>query len=140
MLHLQTLKINGTDNDQIASNDMRSKSKSTQALNLFLQGRRPIEVAIELDLLASEIEEIQQAYWVLNQLDELALVYLEIKSNLDLFLSLFHIMKKNKLIKEKDIKSVLKYATDLPSLENKFLEQQVLFWIWKLKRKNLVPR
>jgi hypothetical protein len=29
-------------------------------------------------------------------------------------------MKKNKLINEKDIKTVLKYATDLTSLENKF--------------------
>jgi hypothetical protein len=85
-----------------------------------VRGNRPVEVAIELDLSASEIEEMQQEYWVLINLDELALVYLEIKSHLDLFLSLFHISKKNKLNNEKDIKTVLKYATDLPSLENKF--------------------
>ena len=29
-------------------------------------------------------------------------------------------MKKNNLINQADIKAILKYATDLPSLENKF--------------------
>jgi hypothetical protein len=67
-----------------------------------------------LDLSANEIEEIQQEYWILNQLDELALVYLEIKKHVELFLILFRIIKKNKLINEKNIK------TDLPSLENRF--------------------
>ncbi len=113
-------KINGVDNDSISSTEMRGKSKATQALNLFLRGKRPVEVAIELDLSASEIEEVQQEFWVLNKFDELALAYIEIKSHLDLFINLFHALKKNKLINEKDIKSVLKYAADLPSLENKF--------------------
>jgi hypothetical protein len=99
---------------------MNNKSKATQALSLFLQGKHPVEVAIILDLSANEIEDILQEYWVLNQLDELALAYLEVKNHLDLFLRLFHIMKKNKLVNEKDIKTVLKYATDLPSIENRF--------------------
>jgi hypothetical protein len=99
---------------------MNNKSKATQALSLFLQGKRPVEVAIILDLSANEIEDILQEYWVLNQLDELALAYLEVKNHLDLFLRLFHIMKKNKLVNEKDIKTILKYATNLPSIENRF--------------------
>jgi hypothetical protein len=60
-----------------------------------------------LDLSASEIEEVQQEFWVLNKLDELALAYIEIKSRLDLFLDLFHVMNKNKLTNEKDIKTAL---------------------------------
>jgi hypothetical protein len=112
--------IDGRANEEIMSNDMRGKSKETQAMNLFLHGKRPVDVAIELDLSSIEVENILQEYWVLTNLDELALVYLEIKSHLDLFLRLFHIMKINKLVNEKDIKTVLKYATDLPSLENKF--------------------
>jgi hypothetical protein len=102
------------------STGMNNKSKATQALSLFLQGKRPVEVAIILDLSANEIEDILQEYWVLNQLDELALAYLEVKNHLDLFLRLFHIMKKNKLVNEKDIKTILKYATNLPSIENRF--------------------
>lgn len=57
---------------------------------------------------------------MLNQLDELELVYYEIRNDLDLFLKLFHAMKKNKLINQKDIQTVLRYAAfDLPSLESK---------------------
>ena len=44
-------RINGLDNDEIMSNDMRGKSKSSQAMNLFLHEKRPVEVAIEFDLI-----------------------------------------------------------------------------------------
>jgi transposase len=88
------------DEDDI---DLRNKSKLTQAIYMFKCGKKPIDVAIGLDISASEIEEILQEYWVLNQLDELALLYYEIKNHLDLFLRLFHIMKKNKLINHRDI-------------------------------------
>ena len=50
---------------------------------LFKSGKKPLEVAIDLDISASEIEDILQEYWVLNQLDELALVYYEIRNDLD---------------------------------------------------------
>ena len=91
-------RINDVENNQIKSSDMNNKSKATQALNLFLQDKRPVQIAIELDLTASEVEEMQQEFWVLNQLEELALVYMEIKNHLDLFLNLFHVMKTNKMI------------------------------------------
>jgi hypothetical protein len=55
---------------------------------------------------STEVENILQEYWVLDKLDELALVYIEIKNHLDLFLNLFHIMRKNKLINQKDIKTI----------------------------------
>jgi argininosuccinate lyase len=57
---------------------------------------------------------------VLNQLDELALAYYEIRNDLDLFLKLFHAMKKNKSLNQKDIQAVLRYAAfDIPALENR---------------------
>jgi hypothetical protein len=130
-------KINGVDSDNISSKEMRNKSKATQALSLFLQGKRPVEVAIELDLSAGEIEEIQQEYWILTNLDELALAHLEIKNHLDLFLRLFHVMKKNKLINEKNIKTVLRYAADLPSLENKFRDLANTVLDLEIKKKEL---
>jgi len=70
---------------------------------MFKNGKKPVDVAIELDISAGEIEDILQEYWVLNRLDELALVYYEIKNHLDLFLKLFHILKKNKSINQRDI-------------------------------------
>jgi hypothetical protein len=114
-------RINHPENSDVESNDMSGKSKATQALYLFKNGKKPIDVAIELDLTTNEVEDMQQEYWVLNQLDDLALVYLEVKNCLTLFLRLFHTMKKNKLINQKDIQTILRYtAHDLPSLENKF--------------------
>ena len=111
------------DKDDVGdeTKDLKNKSKTTQALYLFKNGKKPIDVAIELDLTTNEVEDMQQEFWILNQLDELALVYLEIKNCLTLFLRLFHIIKKNKLINQKDIQTMLRYtAHDLPSLEIKF--------------------
>ena len=102
-------RIDGKDDDDEGI-DLSKKSKTTQAMYLFKSGKKPLEVAIDLDISASEIEDILQEYWVLNQLDELALVYYEIRNDLDLFLRLFHMMKKNKLINQKDIQTVLRYA------------------------------
>jgi hypothetical protein len=113
-------RINGRDEDETVPNDVINKSKETQALFLFEQGKRPIDVAIELDLSSSEVENILQEFWVLNRLDELVCIYPEIKNHLDLFLQLFYAMKNNKQINQKDIKTALKYAHDLPSLESEF--------------------
>ena len=111
-------RIDGRDNE--SDLDLSNKSKATQALFLYEQGKKPVEVAIELDIPYTEVEELQQEYWALKELGDLALVYYEIRNDLDLFLGLFHIMKKHRLINQKDIQTMLRYAAfDLPSLENK---------------------
>jgi hypothetical protein len=130
-------RINGLDNDEIMSNDMRGKSKETQTMNLFLHGKRAVDVAIELDLSSTEVENILQEYWVLTSLDGLALVYLEIKDHLDLFLKLFHELEKSKLTNRRDIKMILKYAADLPSLENKFRNLANTVLDLEIKKKEL---
>ncbi len=129
-------KIDGKDDDVgVETKDMKAKSKSTRALYLFLQGKRPVDVAIELDLPSIEVENMLQEYWVLNGLDELALVYVEVRSHLTLFLRLFHIMKQNKLINKKDIQIILKHAGhDLSSLENKFRQLSNVVLDLEIKR------
>ena len=56
-----TRKIEGqaSNNNDI---DLSNKSKTTQAMYLFKSGKKPIEVAIELDISASKIEDILQEY------------------------------------------------------------------------------
>jgi hypothetical protein len=93
-------RIDGQEDD-IEIKDLKNKSIETRALNLFLRGKRPVDVAIELDLSSSEMENILQEFLVLNKLEELACVYPEIRNHIDLM-------------------TVIKYAHDLPSLENKF--------------------
>jgi transposase len=90
--------IRTINNDDTNSNNCSSKSKSTKALYLFKSGKKPIEVAIELDISASEVEELQQEYWALNQLHELTFLFNEIKYYLPSFIKLFNLLKRNKLL------------------------------------------
>jgi len=106
--------------DDIETKDLKNKTKTTQALHLFKSGKKPIDVAIELDISANEIEDMLQEFWILNQLDELALVYLEVKTFLPSFLKLFHCLKERRMLDEKNIFKLLGYANyDLSDLENR---------------------
>jgi hypothetical protein len=112
-------KIDGRENqDEIAGNrEIKNKSKDTQALFLISSGKKPIEVAVELDLTASVVQDILEEYWALNDLGELAFVYNEIKAYLPSFLLLFRCLKKSKMLSEKQISNILKYVgDDLPEL------------------------
>jgi hypothetical protein len=131
-------RINGHDNDSCIDTKLSNKSKTTQAIFLFKNGKKPIDAAIELDLPASDIEDILQEYWVLNQLEDLALIYYEIRNHLTLFLKLFHTLKKNKSINQKNIGRMLRYAVyDLPSLEDKIQRLTSDVIIWNGTRSNL---
>lgn len=106
--------------DDIETKDLKNKSKDTQALYLFSIGKTPLEVTIELDLTTPVVHEIQEEFWALNQLHELAFVYNEIKAYLPSFLKLFHCLKKNKMLGEKYISDVLRYVgNDLPQLTDR---------------------
>ena len=115
-------KIDGRDNDDGigANKDIRNKTRETKALFLFANGKKPIDVAIELDLSASEVQNMLEEFWTLNDLHELAFVYNEIKTFLPSFLKLFHCLKNNKMLGEKHIINVLKYVgNDLPQLTDR---------------------
>jgi hypothetical protein len=62
---------------------------------LFEHGKKPIDVAIELDISFSNVEELQEEFWALKELYDLAFVYLEIKNNLTSFLKLYKLLKQN---------------------------------------------
>jgi hypothetical protein len=114
-------RADGHDKDgDIETKDLNDKSPDTKALWLFANGKKPIDVAIELDLSASEVHEMQEEFWALNQLHELALVYDEIRTFLPSFLKLFHCLKNNKMLSEKHISYVLRYVVnDLPRLTDR---------------------
>ena len=104
----------------VETKDMKDKTRETKALFLFSNGKKPIDVAIELDLTASEVHEMQEEFWALNDLHELALAYNEIRAYLPSFLKLFHCLKERRMLDEKHIFKFLKYANyDLSDLENK---------------------
>jgi prefoldin subunit 5 len=103
---------------------------------MFKNGKRPIDVAIELDMSSSEVEELLQEYWALNQLHELAFLFNEIKNYLPSFIKLFNLLKRNKMLGDGYISKFLRYANyDLPSLEIKIqnLTGDVIELEWKKK-------
>jgi hypothetical protein len=130
-------KIIQSVNGDIDDIDLSNKSKSTQALHLFKTGKKPIEVAIELDLPESEVYDLQQEFYALNQLYDLSLVFMELKHDIDPFVTLYRTLKKNRMINKKYIFKLLRYAgNDLPTLENKIqdMSSRVIDLGWKKKR------
>ena len=82
--------------------------------------KKPIDVAIELDLSASEVQNMLEEFWALNDLHELAFVYNEIKTFLLSFLKLFHCLKERRMLDEKNISKLIGYANyDLSDLANR---------------------
>jgi cytidylate kinase len=77
------------------------KSKDAQAFELFLQGKLSVEVAIELDMPADQVEELHVQYWRLSKLDNLEILYHEAEYSLSLLLRLYNILKDNGLQKIK---------------------------------------
>jgi hypothetical protein len=100
---------NGIDIDAEIK-DLKNKSKDTQALYLFSIGKTPLEVKIELDISTNEVHELQEEFWELNQLHELAFVYSEIRSYLPSFLKLFRCLKQRRMLSEKHISDIVEYA------------------------------
>jgi hypothetical protein len=69
--------------------DLENKSKDTQALYLFSIGKTPLEVKFELDIPTSDVYDLQEEFWALDQLHELAFVFSEIKNFLPSFMKLY---------------------------------------------------
>jgi hypothetical protein len=79
------------------------KSKDSRAFELFMQGKQSVEVAIELDIPADQVEELHVQYWRLSKLDNLEILYHEAEYSLSLLLRLHNILKDKRITKDKDI-------------------------------------
>jgi hypothetical protein len=131
--------LDGHDCDDTKSHHCSNKSKDTRALYLFKAGKKPIDVAIELDISASEVENLRQEFWELNQLHELEFLFNEIKNYLPSFIKLFNLLKRNKMLGDGYISKFIKYADhDLPTLESKIqkLTGDVIELEWKKRDLN----
>ena len=106
---------------------VKSNQKSTQAYKLFSEGKKPVEVAIQLGLSERQATKYCREYWELKGLHELTFLYEERKHYLPSFIRLHNIMEREAMDDENDIANVLKYANELPSLQRycKSLQNQV---------------
>ena len=64
---------------QLEEDDIKSKSKTTQAIKLFSELKSPVEVAIELDLSVNQVQAIYREYWELEAMYGLTQIYEEAK-------------------------------------------------------------
>jgi hypothetical protein len=109
--------IRKADSSKDETIDLKHKTQSTQALYLFSRGKTPLQVAIELDIPTSEVHDLQEEFWALNQTHDLAFAYSEIKNFLPSFMKLFRTLKEHKMLNEEYLFNLLKYAgQDIPEL------------------------
>jgi transposase len=111
-------KHTGEDSDSVGK---PQKSKDARAFELFLKGKQSVEVAIELDMSADEVEELHVQYWRLLKLDDLETFYHEAKYSLSLLLQLFKVLKEKRIIKDKEVYDIIELASyGLPTLRNRY--------------------
>jgi DNA-binding Lrp family transcriptional regulator len=98
-----------------------SKSKITQAIKLFSEGKTPIDVVIALDLPADDVRAIFREFWELKGMYKLAQIYEEAEYDLHTLLRL-HKIVKDLGMGEQEIINVLKLANNN---EIQFLQERV---------------
>jgi predicted transcriptional regulator len=67
---------------------------SIQAYQLFSEGKKPVEVAIALNLRAPEVTNMYREYWRLKRLHKLNLTYKETNGKLLSFLKLYRLLNE----------------------------------------------
>jgi len=93
--------------------------KTTRAYQLFSEGKKPIEVAIELGLDRSETIRLYRDVWKLKHLYTLNSVYEQIGEEIRAFLKLYRIAKNQGMLGNLDaFVSILESAAyDIPALQ-----------------------
>ncbi len=109
---------NGADKNQ--EQEEQQLSVSTQAYNLFSEGKTPLEVSITLNLRESEATKFCWEYWKINQLHNLNMIYEEVKDDITYFLRLYKLGRAKGMDVEQ-IVNLLKIANNhLPAIEERF--------------------
>ena len=92
------------------------KSIETEALDLFHHGKKPIEVAVALNLNAQKISKLYKDYLKLEGFHKLVSLYEEINDNLSLFLKLYYAIIQNG-IKPNELMNLVKNSNELANLK-----------------------
>jgi hypothetical protein len=101
------------------NNLKNEKSKYSEALKLFLSGKKPVEVAIKLALSYEEVRKIYLQFLKLNRMYRLRQIYDELGDNIKPFLSLYDRMQENNFTIEQ-ITNAVNLTDSLPQLQERF--------------------
>ena len=101
--------------------------KSTQAYKLFIEGRKPVEVAIQLGLSEKEATRYYTEYWRLKHLYSLYHIYQESKGDLSYILKLCRIAKRQGITADNIewfVNMVNIGTYNIPDLQNQYAKLQ----------------
>jgi len=98
---------------------VQSLSKSSQAYQMFSEGKSPTDVAIALDMREHEVTHLYKESWTLKQLYDLNSIYLQTKGDLGSFVKLYNLSKAAGLNAEHVIRILRLADNDLPCLEGR---------------------
>jgi hypothetical protein len=100
---------------------VHTMSNSSQAYQMFSEGKSPTEVAIALDLREPEVIQLYRESWALKQIYDLNSIYLETNGDLWSFVKLYKLSKEAGLNAEHVVR-ILRLADDnnLLHLEEKY--------------------
>jgi len=108
-----------TDDSSKDSNNEHTKSKETEALKLFHEGKTPVEVVIILDISLDETEDLYLGYLRLKNLHQLVMIHQQLKHQLPSFVKLFkHLSEAG--IKEEEAADLIKEAKQIPFIRKTF--------------------
>ena len=102
------------------ANGVQSLSKSSQAYQMFSEGKSPTDVAIALDMREHEVTQLYNESWSLKQIYNLNSIYLETKGNLGPFVKLYMLSKEAGLSTEHVVRILRLADNDLLRLEARY--------------------
>jgi hypothetical protein len=99
---------------------VHTMSKSSQAYQMFSDGKSPMEIAIALDMREAEVTQLYKESWTLKQLYDLNSIYLETKGDLASFVDLYKLSKEAGLSSEHVVRILRLAEYDLLRLEGRY--------------------
>jgi hypothetical protein len=120
------------------ANGVQSLSKSSQAYQMFSEGKSPMEVAIALDMREHEVTQLYKESWTLKQLYDLNSIYLGTKGDLGSFVKLFTLSQEAGMNTEHVIKILRLADDDLLRLEGRYYNLKSEVRSLEAKKENLI--
>ena len=111
-------KVTGDDKSIEEENKNKTRSKTSRAFELFLDGKSTVKAAIELNLEPQEAMDIFNSYLRLQHMNDIVNLLKEHKNQWHSFVKLFDELKKNNT-RVKDIRYALDNVNNIKALEQR---------------------
>ena len=131
------LKLQQTKNEEnnLLNQKIKKSSISSQAYKLFLDGKNPVQVAIDLQLDYEKVRKYWTEFLRLNNMKKLYNIYIENEFHLDYLFKIYYFMLTNN-ISIKDTENVLRNADNVINLNNSISNLKLECETWKRVKNN----